>query len=199
LPFDIERARRAHSATSWTPERRAEQERDAYTAHLAAVRAQLDPIAETPEQRAELDRLMTDYAAAYLAKTYAVLDARARTMNPMVTGPANFPTARNRKRMETELRRDEEREEWSIRTQKRMRRTIEAMATPEQTEERTYQALTKRLAATLAALERIDANDPQLRGIDRATLAANAAERLKAAAARGDRAAVRRALADAAA
>jgi len=197
--FDIERARRAHSATSWTPEKRAEQERDAYTAHLAAVRAQLAPIAETEEQRAELDRLMTDYAAAYLAKTYAVLDARARTMNPMVTGPARFPTARNRKRMETELRRDEEREAWSIRAQARMRRTIEAMRTPEQIETDAYNDLARHLARTLAALEKIDANDPQLHGIDRAGIAANAAERLKRAAARGDRAAVRRALADAAA
>lgn len=197
--FDIERARRAHSATSWTPERRAEQERDAYTAHLAAVRAQLAPIAETEEQRAELDRLMTDYATAYLAKTYAVLDARARTMNPMVTGPARFPTARNRKRMETELRRDEEREAWSIRAQARMRRTIEAMRTPDQTETAAYNDLARHLARTLSRIERIDAGDPQLRGIDRGALATNAAERLKRAAARGDRAAVRRALADAAA
>lgn len=194
--FDLERARRAHSATSHTPERRAEQERDAYTQHLAEVRATLDPIAQTEEQRAELDRLMSEYAAAYLARTYAVLDARARTMSPMITGPANFPAARNRKRMETELRRDDERTEWSKRAQKRMRDTLATMRTSDQIETDQYRALTRDLARSLATVERIDAADPAMRGFDRASFTVNAAARLRTAAGRGEHAAVRRALAD---
>lgn len=48
------------------------------------------------------------WAQAYVKKWLAYQHAGARTLNWMITGPANFPVARNQKRMDTEMKRYDE-------------------------------------------------------------------------------------------
>jgi hypothetical protein len=71
--------------------------------------------------------------------------AGARTANPMITGPANFPVARNRKAIETEQRRGEEYyafadhpDQW-LRQQKRRAAKVALSAEAASTEHRTIE------------------------------------------------------------
>lgn len=154
--FDIERARRAFYWNSHTPDQRAEQERIAYESHIAAVAAALTPLATTDEQRSYLTVALDEYNTVYLAKLYAVLDARARTANPMVTGRANFPTARNHKRMETERRREDELTEWAPKAQATIKRRLMAMRSPEHAEADAFAALKREIERDMATVAAVD-------------------------------------------
>jgi len=86
---------------SHTPERRAEQT-------LAEAVSTL----ENGVSLLSNEGLAPDLVAAWRNKAVtlwlAYQAAGARTANPMITGPANFPVERNRKAMESERRRGEE-------------------------------------------------------------------------------------------
>jgi len=100
---------RAHSATSFSPERRADQ----------CVR---DFSAELEADLVELGDKTGNYKEKYLAHLRKWTAAKARTMSPMITGPANFPAERNRKAFERERRAWEEFQAWRERYIKRANR-----------------------------------------------------------------------------
>lgn len=102
---------------SMSPERMARTLADDYDRHLAEVQdqfAEFAGIAGPERARAEFEM----YHDGYDSRFRAWLAARGRTASAMVTGPSNFPAARNRKRMDTERRRSEELTEWSKRARK---------------------------------------------------------------------------------
>ena len=107
-----ESARRAHSGTSFDPEKRAESEIKSLNNSLKQIRENLEKMAKTPEQKQMLDEEWGSFEANYISKQRGVWEARSRIMSPMITGPARFPVERNRKRMETEIRRIEEMNQW---------------------------------------------------------------------------------------
>jgi hypothetical protein len=100
---------RAHSATSFSPERRADQ----------CVR---DFSAELEADLVELGDKTGNYKEKYLAHLRKWTAAKSRTMSPMITGPANFPAERNRKAFERERRAWEEFQAWRERYIKRANR-----------------------------------------------------------------------------
>lgn len=106
IPLDL--AREAHAGSSFVPERRAEQEREMYANTLRQDYASLARYADTPEKRAALDREFARYRAGLREKTVAKLAADSRTVSSMITGPSNFPTARNQKRLDSAHKRLEE-------------------------------------------------------------------------------------------
>jgi hypothetical protein len=110
IPIDT--ARRAHAGTSHVPEQRAEQERAGYASTLAADLAHLERLATTDEKRATLAAEFARYRAGYRRRYLAHLEARSRCMSAMITGPARFPTARNRKRNATADKRATELEDF---------------------------------------------------------------------------------------
>ena len=191
--FDLVRARAAYSWNSFHPDRAAECEARWYAEHVAETRAALEPLAVSDAQRALLDAEMDRYAAGYLEQTYAVLGAKARTASSMVTGPANFPTARNRKALGLERRRDAERDGWSARAAAAIRRGLLAARTGEQAEDDATRVLVIEIRKDLAAGAAIDAG--RMPGFDRGAWTTSATGRIKRAADRGDLAAVRAALA----
>ena len=90
---------RAHSATSFSPERRAASCVQDFSQELEA------------DLRA-LGGSAGNYKEKYLAHLRKWTAAKSRTMSPMITGPANFPAERNRKAFERERRAWEEFHAW---------------------------------------------------------------------------------------
>lgn len=99
LPADF--AADAFRWTSFSPEKRGEQCRREYVDAVNGLYAELWPLAKSPAQRAVLAAEMGRYRDGYLARFRAYLAAHGRTASSMITGPSNFPTRRNAKRLAT--------------------------------------------------------------------------------------------------
>lgn len=130
--FDDALALRTYAHLSHTPEDRARRERDGFRAHVTDVATIALKTAETPEQLAELDRAVSEYATGYLARLNAVLAARSRTASSFITGGANFPTKRNNKALAIESNREQELIKYQRVGMQRVRDRIAALETPEQ-------------------------------------------------------------------
>ncbi len=97
IPLDL--ATLAHYGTSWTPEVRGQQEVKGYISILQEDYKDLKKYAATPEQQSILDNYFQTYRKGYAERLKKKLSADSRTMSSMITGPSNFPTARNQKRL----------------------------------------------------------------------------------------------------
>ena len=116
--------RRAYDAyynISHTPEERADQVQAAYVDHMQEVYDELHEKATTPDQRARAGELFNEYREGYIKRQLEVLAAKSRTASPMITGPARFPVERNRKAMDSEMKKAEAFAEWRNKTLKRMK------------------------------------------------------------------------------
>lgn len=124
-PDDInyQRAYDAHRGTSHVPDERASQEQQGYVGHMESVRDYFLKRIK-PGQRAALKSELERYKQGYLKKYGAVLAAKSRTMSSMVTGPARFPTARNQKALDAEMRRHEELKAWDKKAQNAIKREL---------------------------------------------------------------------------
>lgn len=119
--LDYDFARRAHAHISMHPERRAAQCQADYMTEMENVEATFAPYATTPEDAAHLKDALEEYRQGYLRHWRGILDARSRTASSMITGPSNFPTARNAKRLATEQRRYDAYVSWRERAYQRLR------------------------------------------------------------------------------
>ena len=100
---------RAHSGTSFSPERRAASCVQDFSSELEA-------------DLRSLGGSTGNYKEKYLAHLRKWTAAKSRTMSPMITGPANFPAERNRKAFDREMRAWEEFQAWRERYFKRANR-----------------------------------------------------------------------------
>ncbi len=96
IPFQV--AYNAHAGMSHVPEKRAKQRQAEYVAQMTADWEHLSKLADSPEKKEALAAEFERYRSGFKDKTLAVLHAGSRVMSPMITGPARFPTASNRKR-----------------------------------------------------------------------------------------------------
>ncbi len=97
IPRDLAQA--AYSGISFTPEKRAEQTREGYAALLAGDYADLQAvIANKPEMQSTLNAEFARFREGYRQRYLRKLASDSRCMSSMITGPSNFPTARNQKR-----------------------------------------------------------------------------------------------------
>ena len=71
-----------------------------------------------------LEQEWPEYRRRYLQHYHAWLSAQSRTASSFVTGPANFPTARNQKRLDTCQRRFEEWQAWERRARNAIKEKI---------------------------------------------------------------------------
>ena len=122
IPYQV--AYDAHRNSSFVPERRAKQRQNEYVEQMNADWAHLSKFAKTPEQLEQLKAEFERYKDGYRQHTLAVLGAASRTASSMITGPAGFPTERNRKRLETEHRRITELIEFRQRALKAIQKKI---------------------------------------------------------------------------
>lgn len=121
----------AYRNTSMSPERRADSDIRSYVEDVSGLYAAMSELAQTDQQKAVLNAEIERYRQGYIRHQNAMWSAQSRTASPMVTGPANFPTASNRKRMETSDRRTAEFLEWREKARAAIRKAI-ANARPEE-------------------------------------------------------------------
>ncbi len=114
----------AYSGISFSPERRAEQTRAEYAGTLAADLENLEKLATTDEKRATLAEEFARYREGYRRRYLIWLSAKSRCLSTMITGPSNFPVARNEKRNRTEDRRFTDLKEYRERALKAIRREL---------------------------------------------------------------------------
>lgn len=126
IPADLARA--AHAGTSFDPETRGRQEIDAYAGTLGRDYFDLGELADKApdptEARARLDEEFARYRIGYRRRYLVTLARRARCMSTMITGPSNFPTARNQKNNAAEHRALEALVEFRKRAFNAMRKAI---------------------------------------------------------------------------
>lgn len=113
-------ARRAFSATSFDPEKRAAQYIREYEKML------LDDLKEIPEDE------QGQYIAKFKAWIATLFAKHSRIMSAAITGPARFPTERNRKANNSYDSAVAEFQSWRERVQKAAARRIEAAKPQEQ-------------------------------------------------------------------
>jgi hypothetical protein len=110
IPYDL--AREAYYFSSMDPDRRARVERSEYVERMNRDYTDLKEVADKHEASDILDEEFDRYRKGYIEKVKAYLSANSRTASSAVTGSANFPVERNRRRMETANRRSQEAEEF---------------------------------------------------------------------------------------
>lgn len=123
--IDYKRAYNAYRGISFDPERRAESDQNSYVKDMQDIKDKIDKIAITDEQKKIAIEELSRYKEKYIQKFNAVLDARSRTLSPMITGPARFPVARNQKALDTEQRRINEFMKWQEKAEKALLNKIE--------------------------------------------------------------------------
>ena len=96
-----EAATAAHMGTSWSPDERADQERQGYVDHMKRV---WDTLAQRVEKRGNDSAMMQEardqferYRERYASRYGALLGRRSRMISPMIAGPSKFPTRRAEK------------------------------------------------------------------------------------------------------
>lgn len=108
LKLDYQLAYDAYRNTSFDPERRAKTQVDGFEDTLKEVYEEAKSLVKTDEQMAVLDESFNKFQNGLLKKKQAHLYAKSRCLSAMITGPANFPTRRNQKALDSEHKRAEE-------------------------------------------------------------------------------------------
>lgn len=99
-----ERGIGAYRWMSHTPERRADGDIAGYIKMVLDFAEALSPYAVTDAQKAEAAAQTEAYRLKLISWEYTLWASKARTASPMITGPANFPVARNNKAMNAEAK-----------------------------------------------------------------------------------------------
>ncbi len=119
IPFAM--ALEAHRNTSFAPEDRARQAQESYLRHMQDVEERLLRIADDQES---VKAAMMRYREGYLRRYFEILRTKGRTLSSMITGPAKFPTARNRKVLDREASLTDDFLAWSDRAIRAMQRDL---------------------------------------------------------------------------
>lgn len=96
--IDYETAYRAHSGTSFSPEKRAKSEQEEFQAHVKSITEYFQSLVKIDEQK----KISQDLTELYINKYHKLytdyLHSRSGLMSTMITGPANFPVRRMQKK-----------------------------------------------------------------------------------------------------
>jgi len=153
IPF--REAEHAYYNVSMDPERRARGVQEEYVRDMFSTYEGLLPKAQTDRQKDVLAAEMKRYQEGYIKRVRALLAAESRVASPMVTGPANFPVERNRRRAETADRRRGDYLEWRKRAVRAMERHIQEARDPEQVDSDDWKQLKSSLLESLAMVAAI--------------------------------------------
>jgi hypothetical protein len=177
--------------TSFVAEERGLARRADYADAVNGLYRALWPLARTDEQRATLAAEMARYREGYIARMTAYLSAHSGVASSMITGPANFPVERNRKRMDRADAKQAELREWAHRAASAIERRLLDMRPDEDKVADDWESLAARLGRSLDTIREIDeASSP----FDRSAFVNSIAGRVERLAVGGDVAMTDRAL-----
>jgi len=168
------RAYNAYRNISFDPEKRAKSIVKDYSEILEE---DLNKIADTETKQIYKDR--------FISKLLAWLDAKSRTVSVMITGPARFPTSRNEKALNSEMKRSQEFTDFRENFFKRLKKQELANRTPEERLADTLKAIRNNIESSFVTIYEID------NGINtytvRSLIVANLTNRIKTIAKNGNR------------
>jgi len=154
--IDYQRAYDAHRNTSFTPEKRAEQVQTEYINEMQSLYSEMQPLAQTREQKQVLKEQLQSYKTNYIFRMNSILDAKSRTASSMITGPSNFPVARNQKRLDIEQKRIDEFLAWREKAKKAIKNKLLDARSNEQIQSDTLNKLKKDINNTIAVFKNIE-------------------------------------------
>jgi hypothetical protein len=190
--MNYQRAVRAHSGMSFSPEKRAREDQQAYVQDVQSLYDEMLPLATTDAQRAILTAEVERYRQGYLERAIAVQESRSRIMSPMIAGPANFPVARNKKRMDAFEKLAREFSDWQQKARRAARAAVQSARDAGQVQGDTWAKLKAEIDEDVQNARASDAKVGFY--MDRPTIAASLSGRLIRAANRGEVETVREAL-----
>lgn len=121
----LETAIRAHSGTSWSPEKRGESDRAGYAEQMVSDYEYLAGfIKNKPDLQTTLDSEFARYRDGYRKYYLAKLHSDSRCVSSMIAGPSNFPARRMNKRADTAHKRLGELLEFRKRALDAIRKTL---------------------------------------------------------------------------
>jgi len=160
LSYDV--ACRAYSGISFTPERRAKTEQEAYFELMSGLYLELKKEADGDDQRALLKIEFIQFKREYLRRYQEILSAKSRTMSTMITGATKFPTARNRKKFDREQTLFESFQSWKTKAIRNMRKRVFPQFGPMISGE------PDTLARLKEKLEKLEASQEKMKAINKA-------------------------------
>lgn len=126
-----ELAMRSHSGTSFSPEKRGEQEIEGFVAYVQEVYDRLSKHAKTDRQKEYLLTEMARFQSTFAGKYNAKLSAQGSCMSTMIAGPSKFPTGRAQKACSAADKRYEELIEFRDRAEAAILRELKKMGVEE--------------------------------------------------------------------
>lgn len=154
LGYDLAYA--SHANTSFTPEKRAKSEQQAFADDVNGFYADMLKLCTNEEQRGMIDAEILRYKENYLERYGAYLQSHSRVASSMITGPANFPVARNQKYGRWADNKFTEFKDWRTRAQDAIKSKILAARTGEEKEDAAWTALRSDMERSLKIIEGID-------------------------------------------
>lgn len=154
IPYDL--AYDAYRGMSFSPEKRALSEQKGFVDLIKETYDEFLPGAKNKAQKEALNLEIKRMLVRMRDKTLALLSAKSRTLSPMITGPSNFPTRRNNKRLDTEAKRRDEYLDAIDRHRKYIRNAIENNRSESEKKTEIEQKLRKDVLGSLSAIMKID-------------------------------------------
>jgi hypothetical protein len=121
--------------------------------------AEMVKLCTNSDQRALLDAEILRYKDNYLTHYRAYLHSHSRVASSFITGPANFPVARNQKRSRWADNKWTEYNEWRTRARAAIREKLLDARTEEEKAGAEWRALQREIARSLTIIEGIDTGD----------------------------------------
>jgi hypothetical protein len=165
-------AYRAHTGTSFSPEKRA---KDLIESHAAELNADLESM---PEGERE------SYKAGYLRHLTAWLGAKGNCVSTMIAGGSNFNVRRAEKANSSEHKRSVEFTEWREKALAAIARRKEQARPQAQKDDEAFERIRKQIMSSAATIIGID--NGTVRGCARALFVSNLVNRIKTIARNGN-------------
>lgn len=160
-PDDIDQAlaSRAYSGTSFSPERRGQQQREEYAEDVNGFYADLWPLAKSDEQKALLAQEMEQYRQHLLSMTSAYLRSHSGVVSTMIAGRSKFPARRMQKRGDVADKRLSNLIEWRNRARAAIKNKLLEARSDDAKLDDAWRRLSRDIAGSLGVILSIDEGD----------------------------------------